>query len=287
MAKQSYKIPASINRGYLDAEINLSSGSFQVKPKPVKVIIFWILSIFAYFGIVKMTFISKASIGFIILFGVWWLITTFILGSYGKTKEMKFMQIKPYIEYLPKTSRKIITRMNSDPSGFSTIVNIDSVTDDGVITWFDGTVGRIFLVVGSGSLLLFEHDRNSIIDRVDAYWRKSSQDCEQIIMTTKEPQRIHSQLANLERRNLNLTVDDPELFELLNEQCAILINHVGDRFKSIHQYIILKAENMETLNKQSNILRMEADESSLMFRGLSQLNGEDVLKALSVLYKGR
>lgn len=287
MAKISYKIPASINRSYMDAEINLSSGSMQVKPKPVKFILFWIGSFFAFFAVVKFTFVSSASLPLIILFGLWWIIMTAVMGTYGKTKEMKFMQIKPYMEYIPKSARRVITRMNSDPNPFATIVSIEGIDDDGLITWFDGSVGRMFLVVGSGSLLLFEYDRNMIIDRVDSYWRKSSQDCEQIIMTTKEPQRIHSQLANLERRNLGLTVDDPELFELLNEQCAILIDHVGDRFKSIHQYIILKAENMEALNKQSNILRMEADESSLVFRGLSQLNKEEVLKALSVLYKGR
>src|SRR5699024_12063438 len=134
-----------------------------------------------------------------------------------KTKELRIMTVPSLLAYLPKTSRKVYTRRDSNPSGFYSIVGVETIDEDGRIHYSDGSQGQVYLVVGSASYLLFDDDRVDILDRVDAFWRKVETTCEFNFITTKEPQRIHHQVANLERRNQNLEIRDPDGIALRNE----------------------------------------------------------------------
>ncbi|MFJ2662605.1 hypothetical protein [Arthrobacter koreensis] len=287
MPKQVYKIPSSLNRSFLDHELALSGGGFQMKPMPVKVILFWVASTLALFWVSTSTFVAAADWWLIALVVVIWLITTAFLGQYSKTKEMKFMSVPALLAYLPQAARRVLTRRSSNPSGFYQIVGINSIDDNGLIKYADGTFGQGYLVVGSASVLLFDDDRKRILDRVDHFWRKVEPTCEYIIMTTKEPQRVYRQIANLERRNVALTTPDPDLRELLDEQYDILTSHVGSSFKSIHQYLIIKADNLESLRRAHTVLQAEAESSSLMIKNWSMLNAAEVTDMLAVVYRGK
>lgn len=287
MPKNAYKIPSSINRSFLDHEIGLSGGGFQAKPVPIKVMLFWAASILGLFWFASSTFVSKANWGLIALVVIWWLVATAFLGQYSKTKEMKFMSVPSLLNYIPTSARRVVARSSADPSGFYSVVGIDTISDDGVINYSDGTVGREYLVVGSASILLFDDDRKAILNRVDSFWRKIDTSCEFTVMTTKEPQRVYHQIANLERRNLALETRDPDLKELMDEQYEILHDHVGDQFKSIHQYLLLKGDTADALRRGQMVLQSEVESSSLMIKGCAQLNGPEVLEMLSVFYRGK
>lgn len=287
MPKKVYKIPSSLNRSFMDHELALSGGGFQMKPMPVKVILFWVASVLGLFWVTMSTFVSAADWWLIFLVVVIWLVATAFLGQYSKTKEMKFMSVPALLAYLPAAARRVLTRKSSNPSGFYQIVGINSIEDTGLIKYADGTFGQAYLVVGSASILLFDDDRKNILDRVDGFWRKVEPTCEYIFMTTKEPQRVYRQIANLERRNLALTTADPDLKELLDEQYDILTSHVGSSFKSIHQYLIIKADNMESLRRAHTVLQAEGESSSLMIKNWSMLNAAEVTEMLSVVYRDK
>lgn len=287
MPKQVYKIPTSLNRTFLDHEIALSGGGFQAKPLPMKVLLFWAASILTLFWVASSTFVASASWWLIALVVIWWLLTTAFLGQYSKTKEMKYMSVPALLAYVPVTARRVLTRKSTNPSAFYSVVGIDNVNETGLIKYADGTFGQGYLVVGSASILLFEEDRKSILTRVDTFWRKVDTTCEYTFVTTKEPQRVYHQIANLERRNLAMQTRDPELKELLDEQYDILKDYVGDQFKSIHQYLLLKGDNMEALRRAHTVLQAEVESSSLMIKGCTMLNGSEVTEMLTVLYKGK
>lgn len=287
MPKQVYKIPSSLNRNMLDHELNLSSGGWNVKPLPLKVILFWIASLLALFWLATSTFVAAADWWLILLVIIWWLLATAFFGQYSKTKEMTFMRVPALLSYVPSAARKVLTRKTSNPSGFYSIVGIETIDETGLIKFGDGSYGQGYLVVGSASILLFDDDRKAILDRVDAFWRKVEPTCEYIFITTKEPQRVHRQIANLERRNLALEHRDPELKELMDEQYDILTGYVGSQFKSIHQYLVLKAENLEALRRAHTVLQAETETSSLMIKGCTMLNGTEITDMLTVLYKGK
>lgn len=285
MAKEHYKIPAALNRSFLDHEIRMSVSGMNVST-PMKKVLFILGSLLALIWAITNTFLGDGGFGLAVLVIVWWLVATFYLARVTKTRELQIRRVSVLMAYLPRSARRIFTRKSSSPSCFAHITGIDTISDSGIIRFNDGGVGRLYLVVGSASVLLFEEDRNAILDRVDSFWRKMDQNVEIAFLTTQEPQRIISQVAELERRNRVLRDRDPDLLELLDEQFDILVDYVGGRFSSIHQYLLVRGDNLEAFRRGANLLQAEVEGSPLMIKECVQLDRTDTCQALSVLYQG-
>ena len=286
MAKSSYRITTPLNRGYLDHEISFPVFGWQIPATPLKQLVFLFGGMLVVIWAAMNTFIKDAHPGLIALFVIWGFCAVFYLGSLTKTRELRFRTVPAFLAYAPKRARHVVTRRNADPSEFYSIVGIDNVTEDGEIHFADGGVGHIYLVVGSASYLLFDEDRDAIVDRVDSFWRKVDTNCEWSFITTKELQRIYHQLANLERRNHALQIRDPDLLELQDEQHDILTEFVGGQFSSIHQYALLKGKSAEGLRKAQLKLQAEVAQSSLMVKGATALDREEGFPLLRILYQG-
>ncbi|MFB7918950.1 hypothetical protein [Streptomyces sp. NPDC056061] len=286
MAKASYKVPASLNRSFLDYEITLSKGGWAVRPSPIKQLLFFGGGVLALLWLTTSTFIASASAVFIALFVIWGLAVIIYFGGMTKTKELRAMNVPALLAYVPTRARYVSTRRSSNPSDFSSLVGIDGIDKDGRIHFSDGGKGQIYLVVGSASYLLFNEDRIGILDRVDAFWRKVDTNCEWAVITTKEPQRIYHQVATLERRNQALEVRDPDLIELQNEQYDILTQHVGGKFTSIHQYLLLKGKSAEALRRGHMMLQAEVEGSALMIKDATVLDRDEAEPMLRVFYQG-
>ncbi|WP_246486570.1 hypothetical protein [Kribbella qitaiheensis] len=275
-----------MNRSFLDHEISFSLGGWQVPASPMKQILFLGGGVLVTLWAATTTFIKSAGPALIVLFVAWALVAVFYLGGLTKTRELRLMTVPALLAYLPRTARLVLTRRSAGPNGFYSIAGIDGLADDGTISFSDGSVGRVYLVVGSASYLLFDEDQNSILNRVDSFWRKVPTTCEHVFITTKEPQRIYHQVANLERRNLALAVRDPDLLELQDEQYDILTSHVGGRFTSIHQYVVLKGKSTDALRQAHLVLQSEVEGSSLMIREVTILGRDESEQMLRIFYQG-
>lgn len=285
MAKTSYKVPASLNRSYLDHEISLTKSGWP-GPTPIKQLLFYGGGGFVVLWAASSTFIKSSGPVFITLFVIWGLATVAYFGSRTKTKELRAMNVPALLSYLPPSARKVLTRRTSNPTDFAGIVGIDGIDEDGRIHFSDGGKGQVYLVVGSASAMLFDEDRTSILDRIDGFWRKVDTTCEWIFITTKEPQRIYHQVASLEERNQALEIRDPDLIELQNEQYDILTQHVGGKFQSIHQYLLLKGKSEDALEKGNTLLQAEVNGSGLMVKEATMLDREETITMLQVFYQG-
>lgn len=309
--RPTYKVPASINRSMLDHEIVLSGGGMQSKPLPLKVILYWIGIFMLAMLLISRTFIGDAGTVLIVLFVIWLVVTAIFFGQYSKTKEMKFQQVPAMIQYSFRHNRRVMTRNSSNPFGFMTITGIRSIDDDGLITFVDGSVGQLYSVVGTGSRLLFDGDKDAIIARVKSFWEKIDSTCDWTFITTREPQQITQQVAHAERLNYNLTVPtlrgarkypdaDPrghsELHDLLQERFRLLqyvagVNMDGSkvvRFMSIHQYLLIRASSLENLQIAHSVLEAEVNASSAMFKQCRVIDsGRKTVDVLKVFYQGR
>lgn len=287
MAKERYIVPVSLDRTILDHELTLSSNAMRLKPLPMKVIFAYIGSITVLMWLLTGTPLKGASFGYLVLISVWWIAATAYFAAYSKTKEMRGEMIMALIDYLPKTARKVLTRSDSSPGQFHSIVGIKDVDEKtGFITYADGMVGQAYAVVGSASCLLFDQDRDAILNRNDRFYRKLEPGVEWVFITAKEPQRVHTQIATLEKRNRRLSpkARDPELVALMDEQYQSLKSYVGASFFSIHQYLILIARNEEDLRKAHNLLDSEAGDSSLMFKEVTMLTYDETMDLLRTHY---
>ena len=283
--KPSYKIPTTLDKSTLDMELTIQTkDGIGARPMPIKIILCYIGSILMCFVVITKSFIGTGNLFQIGFFILMWGAITFLLVNMDRTRRMNAMLIPVAMNYFP--TRQLLTRTSSPANSFRALSNIESIDENGLVKYLDGTYAYWYRVVGTASVLLFEEDKTAIIERVDSFYRKIGTDCEIIFLTAKESQKVSRQVVNLQLKFNDLTVDDPDLLKLGDEQLNILKHHVGGKFKSIHQYMIIKADNLEALRANKNVIQSEVENSSLMIKQCIELYESDIDSVLSSIYKG-
>lgn len=284
--KESYKIPHDLNASYADMEIAIQSkDGVGLKPLPIKVILSFIGSGVLCFWLISKTFVADGSLIQQLAFGAIWIALTAVLISYDKTRRMKVQMIPTLLNYLPKASRYVLVRRTNPANDFLSITRVKKINENGMVEYTDGSFGYYYRITGSASILLFDKDKEAIIQRVDSFFRKIGTNCVVHFVTVKEPQKVYRQVAALSRKYDRLGKNDDELRMLANDQFDTLQNYVGTQFKSIHQYLVIKAENKEALSQNKNVLQAEVENSSRMLKSCVALYKEDIEELLGSIYK--
>lgn len=290
MAKSAYKIPYGLDTSYGDMEISIKSGdaAMSSKPLPIKILLAYLMSLVCCVWVMTQTIISSGSLPQLICFVICWVLLTLVLFKQDATGRMQAELILTLLNYIPKKARQVITRNSANALPFYQIAGIDRIDKkSGLVVYTDGTYGYWYRVVGSASVLLFDADKRAILDRVDGFYQKMNTECEVIFITTKAAQQVYKQVANLKRRYDRLEVRDPELLELADEQFRCLKNYVGKEFKSVHQYLVLKADNKEVLLQSKNILQSEVENSTRMIKRCIPMFYDDIVAVLEQIYCGK
>ena len=295
MAKSTYKIPDSLDKSWFDIQIAFkSSNGVGLRPLPLKFILSVILSALMCLGIVLNTPIKDSGPIFIAMFVIVWLLGSAFLLKLDKTGDMAISKLPVAVDYIPRANRHVLTRTSNDAGPFQSCSNLaDCDEERGMVKFNDGDVGFVYRVVGTGSALLFEDDKRAILDRVDLCMRKLRTDYEMVFVTMRAPQNVKRQIVNQQARRSHL-VDkagrplpgNEELVALVDTDIAYLSDYVGGSFKSIHQYLVLKAENEEALYVARNILKSEIEGSLLMFKRCTALFDDELERVFASVFKG-
>jgi len=286
MAKQRFKIPTSLDMSYLDLEFNFRTkdGLSFNKPLTAKSVIMYLISGMLLLYILLNTFI-KSSVPLAVIFAIIWILLTILLVKLDNTKRTGLELMIPLLGYFSPNNRHLSVR-SLDPIGpLKGLYGIDRVDEeDGLISFIDGTVGYAYQVVGNASILMFDEDKKQIIDKVDSFYRKLAPDTEVIFDTIKESQRTDEQVSNLVDNFKKLKINSPGLNHLYREQYDILNIGVGGRFKSLHQYMIVKANTMDHLEEFENLLYGDVENDQLMFKSARPLSYNDTIDYFKGLF---
>ena len=285
--KSSYKIPYGLDETYADMTISLGTKDGTVgKVLPIKVVLSVILSFLLCLYLLLNTFVGQMStIPQKVLFVILWIGLSALLISFDTTRRMNVQLVPVVLNYLPKSSRYVYTRGNKVATPFFNLLGIEDIYEDGLVEFIDGTYGYWYRVTGTASILLFDSDKEAIVNRVEGFLRKWNVDSEITFMTLKEAQKVERQVDSLMRRYANLKTADPELRNLAEEEFRILKDFVGHQFKSIHQYMLVKSKNKEALTVSVSILQSEVENSALMIRQCVPLEKKDVIEMYQSVYK--
>ena len=229
--------------------------------------------VFSGFFLEQKTFIGSVNTVSTIAFLVIYMGFGLYLAMMDSSHILRFEMIPAMLSYLQPDHRKLF----HVPISFYNIADIKS---DGFVQFADGSSGYVLSVVGSASILLFDSDREAILNRVDNFWRKQIPGVEYLFVTVKKPQNVHSQREHIRTYDMS----DIELRKLAREQDIILRDFVGKEFKSIHQYLILKAPNKEILRQTYNVLQSETENSSYMIKRCVQLRDESVADLVNTIF---
>lgn len=291
MAKKQFKIPASLDVTYFDMEFNLKSknGVGLMRPVSAKVILFTLLAMFAWFYLVFQTFIGRGGILLIIGFTIVWVCLSVLLIRTDKTGRTGLELVFSMINYIPKSGRFVPVRMSDLVYPLQVLLNVKSVDpEDGRILFLDGQVGHVYHVVGSASALMFEQDKQMILDKVDAFYRKLPVGVEVIYDTVYEGHSVEEQLAAVKETRKQLTVQSKGLHALLDEQHDILKYAINNNqgLTSLHQYLVVRAPSDAALMEFENLLIGDVEGDGLMFRLAKTLNYEEVERYFASIMKG-
>lgn len=277
MAKQRFKIPTTLDVSYFDMEFNLKSknGVGVNKPVSAKVMIFSLLAAFGWFYLVFQTFIGKGGIPVIIGFTIGWVLLSILLVKADKTNRTGLELVFSMINYLPKSGRYVPVRMSDKVYPLQHLLNVKTIDpEDGRIHFLDGQVGHVYHVVGSASALMFEQDKQIILDKVDAFYRKLPVGVEVIYDTVYEGHSVDEQLESVKETKKNLNVQSQGLNALLKEQHDILKYAINNNqgLTSLHQYLVVRAPSESALTEFENLLIGDVEGDGLMFRLAKTLN---------------
>ena len=272
--KLSYRIPASLATSYMDMTITIQKDDgLGLKPMPIKQLLFFIVVLFSGFFLQQKTFFGQTGTFGSAAFLALWFGTGLYLGLTDSSHVIRFEMIPAMLSYLQPDHRRIF----HVPVSFYDIADI---SEDGFIQYADGTCGYILNVVGSASVLLFDSDREAILNRVDMFWRKQPPGAEYIFLTVKKAQDVLSQRRHIRTYDIS----DPELRRLAIQQDKKLKDFVGKQFRSIHQYMLIKAPNREVLRQVYNILQSEVENSSYMLKRCIQLHDQSVIDLINTMF---
>lgn len=287
MAKTNYNIRSSIDRSWLDQEIVLDFFKIPMRPLPLKTLGWWIVTVaFICFSL----FVSPAQyMGWFgkLLMIIWIVAAGAYFGTRTDANRLRITEIVGLMEFYKRGYRVMSTRSRDNPVPFLNMVGIRDIEANGLIRFLDGSVGQMYSVVGSASMLLFNYDKALILNRVSAFFRKVIQPPEWAFLTTMEPQRVYRQVAALERRNSRMRYRHVGLDACMAEDLDMLQGFAGTNYESLHQYLLIKAPSMSTLKAAHRQLRNEVQSSSLMYRECEKLMADDTVETLSVLFKDR
>lgn len=280
MAKQIYKVPTPLEMSYLDVEIALQDDSGAgLRPIPIKTILIWIGSMMGLLLILLHSYIRAAGPVWMVLFALLWIFGTYFYGKADESGRIGASLVPVLLRYLPKSARKLTTRAGDNAFDFMTLTGLSEKGIDkrNTIYWADGSVGVGFRIVGTASILLFDEDRRAILDRVNNFYMKLDTDTEVIFDTTKESQKVENQLRYTRLQFANREVKDvPGLNKLYRERYDVLHDYVGERFPSIHQYMFVKSQNYEALERFMAMFYQETTNSSRMFKKATLMTADDI-----------
>ncbi|WP_078598696.1 hypothetical protein [Evansella clarkii] len=288
MAKQRFKIPATLDVSYFDMEFNVKSknGVGINRPVSAKVILFALLAAFGWFYLIFQTFIGKGGVPLIIGFTIAWVALSVLLVKADKTNRTGLELVFSMINYLPKSGRYVPVRMSDAVYPLQHLLNIKTVDpEDGRIHYLDGQIGYCYHVVGSASALMFEQDKQIILDKVDSFYRKLPVGVEVIYDTVYEGHSVDEQLEAVRRTKKELNVKSKGLNTLLKEQHDILKYAINNNqgLTSLHQYLVVRAPSEAALTEFENLLIGDVEADGMMFRLAKTLNYKEMERYLKSL----
>lgn len=286
MKLQRFKIPTSLDASFLDMEFTFrSKDGLATRPISAKTILIWLFSGLGLMYLLTGSFITSGGVVLSIIFSVVWLWLTFVLARTDKTKRLGLELLIPAINYTIKSNRHVSTRLVDGVKHMRDITGLDTVDEeDGMLHFVDGELGHVYAVVGSGSVLMFDEDKAMVLRKVDSFYRKLDTRVELFFDTVMESQKTEAQQYNTAIYYKNNQSNSPGINALFEEQYSTLKYGVGGQFKSLHQYMVVKAKSLDDLRSFESLLFGDVENEGVMFKQAYVLDYKAAQKYFDSIY---
>lgn len=282
-----FKLPYGLHSSVLDIAVSISSenGLRMKRPVTIRVVFIAILGFFGYLLLATQTPLFSGNIVSIILWttGWWWLV--YLLCVPTLTKEVGMNMVAPMLRYAQPVNRTVLSRTSSLSMPVRNMVGMDGITPDkDLIVFSNNDIGRVYEVVGNASILMFDEDTAAVLKSAQNFYRKVSPKVSLMLDSATESQRVHNQVHAMEKREQNLMVKSKGLQSLVQSHQHVLKNYVGNDFKSLHQYMVVRATDVDALEDFHNWMQIQIDKDSGFLKSFRLLNSEESFDYLHEIY---
>lgn len=255
VAKKNYRIPYSLDVTRLQAPVILTGpkgqGPFKRPIKLLTIMLIALLGLVVPMFVFLNTGISEGSfLGKLLLFLGWEIFVLTLVIPQGNGEE-GYKMFWPTIGYWVDTHNKVIsTRGDADVAEVSDILQIRKIDDSGRIAFANGWVGRIYEVDGHASNMLFENEKEYVIDSFERWLSLLPPNVNISIPTQHASIDVGDQMsAASERTGRQRTTD---LRALAARREKILRDNIAgnSRFKTISQCVVISATDPTALDEQ-------------------------------------
>lgn len=288
MHNRRFKLPSSLDVSFLDLAVTLTKEDSAIQMKrqiTIRVLFIAVVGILLY---TLLAFYTPLMSGGIVPSIIWsigyiWLIILFCAPTL--TKQVGMNQIRPMINYLQKANREVGSRTASPVIPLKSIVGIEGVVQNtGKIVYSSNEVGYVYEVVGNASILMFESDTEHVMTASRNFHRKLTPHVAVTFDSATEPQRVERQVAHVLDQKDVLKFNSPQLQSLMDSQIGYLSQYVGREFKSLHQYMVVRAKNDTALHDFDEWVRIQIEKESGFLTDYRVLDFDEVNNYLREVY---
>lgn len=307
MAKEVYKIPYTVDNIRLRALVSLKVGNFGPKNQVfVYQIVGWLGITLATAALIYMTPIKYS-----LIWGVPIFLAAFFLGYIALKTQPNglpgYRWMKPtfnymlskndrYFEHVPNTGvkmvrnrkRKIETQFAPALQKMRSITDVDAISGEDFIGFQNGDVGAMFRVSGFTSLVILDQEMDQVIEAIEKWFNSLDPATSWVLITDHSNQRVINQqehIRELAQQWKNQPGPTPEPIALLLKNRYRELSLVSKRYKSSQQYLMLRTDGVDTLDKE--IAQLQSSSRAGMLKSVEMMSGDDALKVMhNVMYGG-
>lgn len=255
MDRRRYRVsPITLRYRVLDRAVDLSDNKiYSFKRKiSTRVVLTIIVAITIGILLIFKTPIGKGGLLWTSSFVVSYTWLIYISCFRTPTDDFKYSYIWAFGKYFSKNKRYVSTRKTSKIYPIEKLFNLeDQDFSDGYIHFKDGEIGELIEVTGMASRLMFFEDQDIVLYDTANFYRELEEKWTIILDTIVSAQRVHNQLNYIETQkdNLNSVFKGTGIESLLERKKKKLEVVVGKSYESIRQYMIIKTNSVEEINR--------------------------------------
>lgn len=281
--KSSYRIPYSINVRRWDAVIVPPENWPIKKAFKMTTLIFGALGGFIFpLWIFFQSPIAGGGLINKILVILGWEILLFVLIRKEPSGEAGWEFVLPTFLYLlTKNERYISTRGDANVTAIQDVLQLRAVDGEGTLYFTDGWVGKIYEIDGYASRMLFDNEKEIVIDTFDKYLRQLPPNVSVSIPTQHATLNLDGQVRAA--RDLADKQTRSDLRGLAQMKARIMERNISHRFKTINQWLIIMTD--DEIQLQDQCLWFETQVRNGMARHAVMADQDRAVKLLSGFYR--
>lgn len=293
--RNSYALRVPLTVTIWDIVINPtpSNSTFELKQEiTIRSFCIFVLALVGWFFFLEISWMYYGGFWANLIFGIGYLIATFLIAAPTATKLNGYNLIKPMYRYFfERGYRKVSSHSSAPVNALSILYGVRGLTKDNgkfsnnsMIVFNNGDLGVVLELNGNASYMSFQRTDEAIIDAANTFFKQMKPRVNLTFDSVVAAQRVVKQLRNKDKQIHWLQIHDTNVRNLLIYQKYVLSHFVGKHFKAWHQYLVVRGTDAQALIDFWGILKAGIVHDRFFVKDARKLNYKETLTYLSYLW---